>query len=79
MIATDGIRTIANAPALADFAVHHDGSVSLVQPLTAAGKAWIEENVDTDGAQYLGRWLGVDHRYIYDLLDGIFDAGLTVE
>lgn len=79
MIATDGRTTIANARALKDFAVRNEGTIFLLQPLTAAGKEWIEEHVDLDGAQHFAGWLAIDHRCIVDIVDGIFDAGLTIE
>lgn len=79
MIATDGRPTIANAPRTADFNVRNEGTIYLLQPLTTAGKQWIEEHVDTEHALYFGRSLSIDHRCIVDLVDGIFDAGLTIE
>lgn len=41
-------------------------------------KAWLDENVQDD-AQYFGRGIVVEHRYLDDLLEGIRGEGFTVE
>ncbi len=80
MIHTDGVATIANAEtALRDFRVRNEGSLFLVTPLTAAGRDWIIDNVDDDEAQRFGGSLVVEHGYIVNLVDGIFDSGLTIQ
>lgn len=84
MIHTDGTPTIANAPALQGFRVRNEGSIFLIEPLDRDAKNWILDNVGPAGPyvddepQYFGNALAVEHRYAYDLIDGIFDAGFAV-
>lgn len=78
MIYTDGRPTVANAPALRGFRVRNEGSIFLVQPLDAQARIWLEEHVDLDDAQWFGSALAVEHRYAYDLIDGILDDGFAL-
>lgn len=78
MIRTDGRPTVANAPTLHGFHVTCEGSIYLIQPLDAHAQLWLRDNVGLDEAQFFGGALVVEHRYIVDLLDGIFDAGFEV-
>jgi hypothetical protein len=63
----------------ADFRVDGHGSVFMVEPLTARGKKWVEENVPLEDWQWLGPRFSVEHRYIDDLIEGIRNDGLTVD
>jgi hypothetical protein len=54
------------------------GSLFLVHPLSDAARQWIEENVQED-AQWFGRYLVVEHRYIRNLVTGMLEAGLEVQ
>jgi hypothetical protein len=80
MIHTDGTPTIANAvPLPSGFRVTNEGgSLFLVEPLDKSARTWLTENVDLTEAQFFGNALAVEHRYAYDLVDGIFDAGFDV-
>jgi hypothetical protein len=63
----------------ADVLVTGDGgSLFLVHPQSDAAKQWIEENVQSD-AQWFGRYLVVEHRYIRNLVTGMLEAGLEVQ
>lgn len=61
-----------------DVIVENHGSIFVVQPLTAAGREWIEEHVQSEPYQWLGGGLCVEHRYVAGLVDGMIDAGLEV-
>lgn len=61
-----------------DVRVSGGGSVFLVTPLSAAGKAWVEEHVHLEDWQWLGKGFGVEHRYIENLVDGMRGDGLSV-
>ncbi len=61
-----------------DFNVSGGGSLYLIHPLSEAARDWLRDNVE-DGAQYLGRALAVEHRYIAALVDGMLSAGLSCE
>jgi hypothetical protein len=62
----------------ADFAVENHGSILLFRPLTAKAEQWIEENVSSE--RYHPNWptLVVEHRYAFDLAQGMQQAGLAV-
>ena len=49
----------------------------LIEPKSEAAREWIEENVITEGWQWLGRNLAVDHHYIETLVEGLESAGFT--
>lgn len=79
MIHTDGTPTIANVRETPrGFRVRNEGTIFLVEPLDHHAKLWLEENVDLEDAQLFGNALAVEHRYAYDLVGGIFDAGFSV-
>lgn len=61
-----------------DVVVTNDGSVVSFAPQTPAATAWIEDNVQSESWQWLGKSLVVDHRYAAQLVQGMLDAGLTV-
>jgi hypothetical protein len=64
---------------MTDLTVESHGSIALVTPLTPLGETWLQENTVTEGWQWLGKSLGVDHRYIIPLLEGAIQDGLEVE
>ena len=62
-----------------DIRVTDHGSVLLIEPLTPAAKAWIDENVSAEPWQWFGPALAVEPRYAGALLDGAISDGLEVE
>ena len=62
-----------------DVRVFDHGSVMMVQPISAAAMAWVDENVKIDGWQWLGCAFAVDPRYLISLVEGMQDCGLVVE
>lgn len=60
-----------------DFRCENHGSVFLLFPLTQSAHSWIEEHVPSD-AQRLGNAVVIEHRYVWTILAGIQDSGLTV-
>lgn len=61
-----------------DVRVHGSGSVYLLEPVTEAAQEWIDENIPDD-AQYLGKNLAVEHRYVDHILEGMQNDGLVVQ
>jgi hypothetical protein len=61
-----------------DFWVQNHGSLYLLIPQTEAAQDWVGENIPDD-AQWFGKGIVVEHRYIYDIVDGIRGDGLEVE
>jgi len=62
---------------LNDVIVWHDGSITLVRPVSDAAEQWIAEHVPDD-APWFGPALAVEPRYVDDLIAGMRDAGLEV-
>ena len=62
-----------------DVQVGGGGTIYTVRPLTDAGRAWIEANVQSEDWQWLGSALCVEHRYIANLIEGMKADGLIVE
>jgi hypothetical protein len=55
--------------------------LSIVQftPETADESEWLDENVQAESWQYMGKSLCIDARYAGDLIEGIQGAGFEVE
>jgi len=60
-----------------DLGVSFDGSLYLLSPLTDVGAEWIFEHIPED-AQTWGDAVVVEHRYIFDIVEGAQADGLTV-
>jgi hypothetical protein len=61
-----------------DFSIISDGGgVVLVLPRTAEARAWIAQNVDPNATK-LGDAVGVEVRYLADLVAGIEADGFSV-
>lgn len=61
-----------------DVTLANHGSIVLVTPMTKAAKTWIDANV-SDEAQWFGKSLVVEPRYVWNLVKGMQDEGLTVK
>jgi hypothetical protein len=61
----------------ADLRVTDHGSIFLLRPITKAGAEWIDDNIGDD-AQWYGRAVVVEHRYIADIVDGARADGITI-
>ena len=63
----------------ADVEIHNEGSMMLFELFTPAAHDWVEENVQTDGYQWLGpHSFAVESRYAPHLAAGMAEAGLEV-
>ncbi len=78
MIHTDGCSTIACAPLECDLYVRNEGTIFTFTPVSRGARDWLAENVSED-AQWLGGTLCVEHRYAFDLADGLLDAGFAIK
>lgn len=65
-------------PLECDVYVENHGSIFLFRPVSRGGRDWIGENVQDDCQQWFGGALVVEHRYAFDIADGMFDAGLKL-
>jgi hypothetical protein len=61
-----------------DFTVTGGGSIYLLRPLTDAARAWVDDHIP-DTAMWLGRAVAIEHRYLWPIVEGIDEAGLTLE
>lgn len=59
--------------------VQHEGSMVLITPDSDADQEWLDENLETEGWQWLGKSLAVDQRFAEDLIEGMILDGVTVE
>jgi hypothetical protein len=60
-----------------DFRCENHGSLLLLYPLTQSAQSWIEQHLFKD-AQWFADAVVVEHRYVWAILDGIQNDGLTV-
>ncbi len=63
---------------MVDVSVRDEGYVVIVTPQTDAAKAWVEENVETSGWQWLGGGFAVEPRMLDNLLAGMEEDGLEI-
>jgi hypothetical protein len=62
-----------------DFVITDHGTIVTFRADTPEALDWLEENVVSEGWQYLGSTLCVDHRRAADLAAGIDGAGFDIE
>lgn len=62
-----------------DFSVTNQGSVIGITPLTDAASEWIDDNVHSEGWQWMGSTLYVDARFADALVEGMMADGLEME
>lgn len=70
--------TTTTAQPVPDVTVRYFGSQFLVTPETPAAKAWVAENVQLEGWQWMGKAFAVDQHFIENLVDGMQADGLVV-
>jgi len=62
-----------------DVTVQNEGSIFIFYLESAEARAWVRDNVDTDGAQWwAGNGLVVEHRHADNLASGLLSHGLEV-
>lgn len=64
---------------MSDIRVENHGTIMLVIPESDAAREWIDENVHTEGWQWIGPALAIEPRYLPELLQGASDDGLQIE
>jgi hypothetical protein len=74
------MATTTKAPTTkADVLIRNESTVFVFCPLSAAAKAWFNENVQSEAYQWFGNALVVDHRFAWGLGQGLKDAGFVLE
>ena len=62
-----------------DFTLFYDGgTVALLTPNNDAATTWVLDHLPDDTPR-LGRSIGVEHRYIGDIIEGIQADGLSIQ
>ena len=61
---------------MSDVRITDGGSLVGFEPVSETAKEWFAENVGSEGWQWLGPVLYVEHRCAKNLLCGLADAGL---
>ena len=61
-----------------DIRIENAGSVVLIRPMTAAGKAWVEKNVQAEDWQHFGGAIAAEPRTVQAVIDGMQADGLEV-
>lgn len=62
-----------------DIDVRNEGSIFMFTPLTAKGRAWVDEHLELESWQWLGGGFSVEHRYAGDLAEAMQNDGLIVK
>ena len=60
-----------------DFLYQHEGSIGLLFPITDAARGWVQEHI-SDDAQWFGKGLVIEWRYVDPIIEGITRDGLGV-
>jgi len=63
---------------MSDITIHDQGSVVGFTPHSGKAWVWFEENVQSEGWQWMGTTLWVDHRFALPLLEGLMEADFEV-
>jgi hypothetical protein len=61
-----------------DIKIENHGSLFLFRLLTKAAREWVDENVATEGWEFMGNGLAVEHRMAAPLVEGMLEAGLVL-
>jgi hypothetical protein len=63
----------------ADFSLTNHGTIFTIEPVTQQAKDWFDENVPTEGWQWMGSACSVEPRCIEPLVEGILEEGMTIQ
>jgi len=62
-----------------DVILRNEGTIVMLTPMTPDVKEWFDENVQSEGWQWMGESLCIDSRFAMDLVIGINEAGFSIE
>jgi hypothetical protein len=60
-----------------DFIYQHEGAIGLLYPVTDEARTWVDEHIGDD-AQWFGKGLVIEWRYVDPIIEGITGDGLEV-
>jgi hypothetical protein len=61
-----------------DVLIENEGTIVMFQPVTDAARDWFSVNVQTEGWQWFGTRLAVDHRMAGSLIEGLLSEGFNL-
>lgn len=61
-----------------DIEIINQGSLIGFNLISDAAREWFADNVEAEGYQWMGNVLYVDHRFADAIIEGVRDAGLTI-
>ena len=61
-----------------DLIFENHGTIWLMTPNTDAGKDWVNEHIPEDAMKH-GNAIVIEHRYVWDIINGALADGLIVE
>lgn len=61
-----------------DISIENHGSIFLLQPISPAGQAWLQENVIGEETQIFGNAVVCEPRYVANIVFGARGEGLVV-
>jgi len=53
-------------------------TVYLLRALNEKAQEWLDEHVQYEDWQLLGRGIGIEHRYVAEIIEGLNDAGFEL-
>jgi hypothetical protein len=65
-------------PSPFDIKFANHGSIFLIRGISAAGQAWLDENVGNDETLFFGDAIVAEPRYVVAIAQSALDAGLVV-
>jgi hypothetical protein len=76
----DAFKTNGSSPPerVPDFQLISQSTISLLEPLTDAARAWVQDHISADAIRF-GPAIVVKNRCVADIVTGIAVAGLTVD
>lgn len=61
-----------------DVSMENLGTIGIIQPLTLAGREWIDKNIATEDWQWMGGGLVCEPRMMNDIAKGMVNDGLEL-
>ena len=61
-----------------DVLITDQGTIVVFAIVSAQAAEWVDQHVQTEDWQWMGKSLAVDHRYAPSLIEGLQEAGLTL-
>ena len=60
-----------------DFTLVDHGSIAILTPESDDAKTWVDDHI-AEEAQWFANGVVIEHRYVPDIVEGIFETGMTI-